>query len=60
MSVESLRGAHGADFEGKAAVLRGAPQKPPVERIMARMLPFLFYERDFVAYGEVRGDTTSS
>jgi hypothetical protein len=48
MSVQALRGETGADFESKAAVLRGAPKKD----ILKRWLPFFFDERDFVAYGE--------
>jgi hypothetical protein len=50
ISVEALRGESGADFEGNAAVLRGAPKKD----ILKRFLPLFFDERDFVAYGEVR------
>jgi hypothetical protein len=49
ISVEALRGESGADFEGNAAVLRGAPKKD----ILKRFLPLFFDERDFVAYGEV-------
>jgi hypothetical protein len=48
MSVQALRGETGADFESKAAVLRGAPKKD----ILKRWLPFAFDERSFVAYGE--------
>lgn len=50
MSVAALRGESGADFEGNAAVLRGAPKK----NILKRALPLFFDERDFVSYGEVR------
>ena len=50
MSVAALRGESGSDFEGNAAVLRGAPKK----NILKRVLPLCFDERDFVAYGEVR------
>lgn len=49
MSVKALRGGAGADFEGDAAVLRGAPKK----NILKKALPLFFDERDFVAYGEV-------
>lgn len=49
MSVQVLRGETGADFESKAAVLRGAPKKD----VLKRWLPWIFDERDFVAYGEV-------
>lgn len=49
MSVQALRGETGADFESKAAVLRGAPHKD----FLKRWLPWIFDERDFVAYGEV-------
>ena len=52
MSVAALRGDSGADFEGNAAVLRGAPKKD----ILKRFLPLFFDERDFVAYGEVSGN----
>lgn len=48
MSVETLR-KEGADFEGRAAVCRGAPKKP----LFKRLLPFLFDQRDFVTFSEV-------
>ena len=48
MSVETLR-REGADFEGRAAVCRGAPKKP----LFKILLPFLFDQRDFVTYSEV-------
>jgi len=49
MSVASLSGTSGAEFEHFAAVLRGAPEKT----ILQAWLPFIFDERDFVTYGEV-------
>lgn len=52
LSVESLSemNHNGNDFECEAAVIRGKPQK----NILRRLLPWIFDERDFVAYGEVR------
>lgn len=50
LSVQVLRGQSGSDFESYAAVLRGAPDK----NFLKRFLPFIFDERDFVAYGEVK------
>lgn len=49
MSVVGLRGTSGANFESQAAVLRGAPEKT----FLKVWLPFIFDERDFVAFGEV-------
>lgn len=49
ISVAHLRGTGGSDFEGKAAVLRGVREK----NLLAKCLPCVFGERDFVAYGEV-------
>ena len=40
MSVQALRGETGADFESKAAVLRGAPHKD----VLKRWLPWIFDE----------------
>jgi hypothetical protein len=50
LSVQTLRGEHGADFESYAAVLRGAPEK----NFLKRCLPCIYDERDFVTYGEVK------
>lgn len=50
LSVRVLRGESGADFESYAAVLRGAPDK----NCLKSCLPFLFDERDFASYGEVK------
>eukprot|EP00541_Cyclophora_tenuis_P010173 CAMPEP_0116540752 /NCGR_PEP_ID=MMETSP0397-20121206/117_1 /TAXON_ID=216820 /ORGANISM="Cyclophora tenuis, Strain ECT3854" /LENGTH=221 /DNA_ID=CAMNT_0004064649 /DNA_START=26 /DNA_END=691 /DNA_ORIENTATION=+ len=50
MSVESLRGKEGVEFESHAAVLKGAPEK----NVLKRFLPFIFDERDFVTFGEVQ------
>ncbi len=41
---------HNCDFKCKASVSKGAPPKD----ILRRLLPLIFDERDFVAYGEVR------
>jgi len=49
ISVDHLRGTGGAQFEGKVAVLRGAREK----NRLAKLLPCVFGERDFVSYGEV-------
>lgn len=49
LNVANLRGTAGADFESKAAVLRGKP----VKSIMQRLLPLCYEERDYIAYGEV-------
>lgn len=50
LSVQLLRGEHGADFESYAAVLRGAPAK----NFLKQCLPCIFDERDFATYGEVK------
>jgi len=50
LSVPALRGQTGADLEGYVAVLRGAPQK----NFLQILLPCIYNERDFVAYGEVK------
>ena len=50
LTVSKLRGGSGADMEGYAAILRGAPEK----NFLQKFLPFLFDERDFVTFGEVR------
>jgi len=50
MSVKKLRGKTGADFESVVAVLRGAPKK----NFLKKILPFLYDERDFVSFGEVK------
>jgi len=53
LGVETLRvmSPNGRlDFDSYAAVIRGGPQK----NIARKMLPFLFDERDFLAYGEVK------
>ena len=58
ITVANLRGTGGSDFESKAAVLRGIREK----NILAKLLPCVFGERDFVSYGEtlryvvVKGD----
>mmetsp|Transcript_3728 Transcript_3728/g.10506 ORF Transcript_3728/g.10506 Transcript_3728/m.10506 type:complete len:240 (+) Transcript_3728:89-808(+) len=48
LSVAALRKI-GADFESKAAVMKGSPKK----NFLRRAVPILFDERDFVSYGEV-------
>jgi len=50
LSVKALRGGKGSDFESYAAVLRGAPGK----NFLQIILPFIFDERDFVTFGEVK------
>jgi len=50
LSVTSLRGTSGVDFESYAAVLRGAPPK----NCLKIWLPCLYDERDFISYGEVK------
>ena len=50
LSAVVLRGESGADFESEAAVCRGAPGK----NFLKRCLPFLFDERDFASYGELK------
>ena len=47
LSYTSLRDH--CDFKCKASVSKGAPPKD----ILRRILPWIFDERDFVAYGEV-------
>lgn len=44
-----LRGTSGSDFEASAAVLRGVADK----NCLQKLLPCIFDERDFVAFGEV-------
>jgi hypothetical protein len=50
LSVQELRGGSGSDFESYAAVLRGAPSK----NFLQRLLPCMYGDRDFVTYGEVK------
>jgi hypothetical protein len=50
LSVKELRGGSGSDFESYAAVLRGAPTK----NVLQRLLPCMYGDRDFVTYGEVK------
>jgi hypothetical protein len=50
LSVNALRGTTGADFESEAAICRGAPEK----NVFKKVLPFLFDERDFASYGEMK------
>lgn len=50
LSVQELRKGGGTDFESEAGVIKGGVQKD----CLKRCLPFLFDERDFVSYGEVR------
>jgi len=50
VSVNTLRGTTGSDFESRAAVIRGAAKK----NFLQKVLPFFFDERDFVSYGEVQ------
>jgi len=50
LSVKALRGESGSDFEGYAAVLRGAPEK----NCLKKYLPCIYDERDYVTYGEVK------
>jgi hypothetical protein len=52
LSVQKLRETNhnDRDFECEAAVIRGKPTK----NFLRRFLPWIFEERDFVAYGEVR------
>lgn len=49
LTVDTLRGTSGSDFEAHAAVLRGVAKK----NFLQKFLPFIFDERDFVAFGEV-------
>lgn len=49
LTVDTLRGTSGSDFEAQAAVLRGVAEK----NCLQKFLPCIFDERDFVAYGEV-------
>ena len=51
ISVQSLRGKTGADFEGVAAVVKGANTK---KSCLAALLTPCFKERDFIAFGEVK------
>lgn len=50
ISVKALRGTTGADFESVVALLRGAPKK----NFLKKVLPLFFDERDFVSFGEVK------
>lgn len=50
LTVAKLRGGSGADMECYAAILRGAPEK----NVLQKFLPFIFDERDFITYGEVK------
>lgn len=50
MSVAALRNKSGEHFESYAAVIKGAAEK----NFLKRVLPCIFDERDFVAYGEVQ------
>jgi hypothetical protein len=50
LTVAKLRGGSGADLEFYAGVSRGAPEK----MFLRRYLPFIFDERDFASYGEVK------
>jgi hypothetical protein len=50
LPASQVRGETGADFESDAAVLRGTANK----NILQVLLPCLYEERDFVAYGEVK------
>jgi len=50
LSVATLRGRTGADFESEVAICRGAPEK----NFLKRCLPFLFDERDYASYGELK------
>lgn len=50
LPAKVVRGATGADLESAAAVLHGAAHK----NILQILLPCLYDERDFVAYGEVK------
>merc|ERR1711971_1404431 len=49
LSVAALRGEGGAEFESKAAVIKGGIQR----NFLRRALPVFFDERDFVSFGEV-------
>eukprot|EP00536_Pseudo-nitzschia_multiseries_P002007 jgi/Psemu1/294657/fgenesh1_pm.26_\ len=49
LSVAELK-KQGTDFEGEAAVIQGRVKKD----ILKKMLPFIYDERDYVSYGEVR------
>lgn len=50
LTVETLRGTAGSDFESEVAICRGAPEK----NFLKRCLPFFFDERDFATYGELK------
>lgn len=50
LSPTQVRGQNGADLECYAAVLRGAPER----NFLQILLPCIYDERDFVAYGEVK------
>lgn len=51
LSPNNLRGETGlVDLEGYAAIIVGAPDK----NILQRVLPFMYDERDFVSFGEVK------
>lgn len=49
LSVTELK-KQGADFESVAGIIKGCAQKD----ILKRFLPFIYDERDFISYGEIR------
>mmetsp|Transcript_1595 Transcript_1595/g.4178 ORF Transcript_1595/g.4178 Transcript_1595/m.4178 type:complete len:241 (+) Transcript_1595:94-816(+) len=49
LSVAQLK-KQGTDFESEAAVIKGRVKKD----ILKKILPFIYDERDFVSYGEIR------
>jgi hypothetical protein len=50
LTTKQVRGSTGADFESYAAVIKGAVRK----NFLQILLPCIYDERDFVAYGEVK------
>jgi len=49
LSVTELK-KQGADFESEAGIIKGRAHKD----ILKRLLPFIYDERDFISYGEIR------
>jgi len=50
LSPATIRGEAGSDFEGYAAVLRGAPKR----NFLQKLLPCIYDERDYITYGEAK------